>query len=135
MWVALDDVHEDMGAVRYVVGSHRWTLRDESNYFFDDDLDDQRRRISASVAESWIERVATLRAGEVTLHSRRTLHASGPNKGQRPRLGLAVHLRTERSHLVVTDEPPFHSPDLADRYACPVLFDRDARLEESAGHG
>jgi hypothetical protein len=40
------------------------------------------------------------------------------------RVGLAIHLRTERARLVATPEPPFHWPDLADPYACPVLTEQ-----------
>ena len=51
-----------------------------------------------------------------------TLHASEPNRANRPRIGIAMHLRTERARLLPTSEPPFHTPDLLDPFACPVLF-------------
>jgi hypothetical protein len=61
------------------------------------------------------------------VHQRLTLHASGPNHTDMPRVGPAIHLRTERARLIATPKPPFHRPDLSDPYACPVLTERPRR--------
>jgi Phytanoyl-CoA dioxygenase (PhyH) len=127
VWLALIDVDERMGPVRYVEGSHRWGQQQTARFFFETDLDEQRARVGAPAGQAWREATAVLPAGAMSVHHRLTLHASGPNHGHEPRLGLAIHLRTERARLVATPEPPFHRPDLSDPYACPVLIERPSR--------
>ncbi len=122
LWLALVDVEERMGPVRYVVGSHRWGARAQARFFFETDLEWQRSSIGTPADCIWHEAPATLPAGAVSMHHRLTLHASEPNRSDVPRIGLALHLRTEHAALVPTSEPPFHRPDLLDSYACPVLF-------------
>jgi Phytanoyl-CoA dioxygenase (PhyH)/Phosphotransferase enzyme family len=124
VWLALVDVDERMGPVRYVERSHRWGRRDAARFFFQADLDEQRASIGTPAGREWREVTAALAAGAVSAHHRLTLHASGPNLGEKPRLGIAIHLRTENAHLVTTKESSFHRPDLSDTYACPVLTDR-----------
>lgn len=127
VWLALVDVDEQMGPVRYVPGSHRWGRQEAAGFFFETDLDEQRAKIGTPVGREWAEAPAVLDAGAVSAHHRLTLHASGPNSRDTPRLGLAIHLRTERARLAATPEPPFHLPDLSDLYACPVLAEQARR--------
>ncbi|MGH3568728.1 MAG: phytanoyl-CoA dioxygenase family protein [Pseudonocardia sp.] len=122
LWLALVDTDERMGPVRYVAGSHRWGARDNARFFFDADLDAQRHIIGVPPGRAWRDVTATLSAGAASMHHRLTLHSSEPNRSDVPRVGLALHLRTERARLVPTPEPPFHTPDLRDTRACPVLF-------------
>jgi hypothetical protein len=117
-----------MGPVRYVHGSHQWGSRQAARFFFQTGLDEQRRVIGTLPGRCWREEAAALLpAGAASMHHRLTLHSSGSNYGDSPRIGLAIHLRTERARLVTTSQPPFHSPDLSDPYACPVLAGRPAR--------
>lgn len=129
-WLALDDVDLRAGPLRYVVGSHHWGSNPDATSFFDPDLEGQRSRIHVPDRFDWIEDVALLRAGAVTLHHRCTLHASGPNDSLQPRLGLAIHLRTERSRLVEVDPPPLHWPQLGDEHASPVVFNRMRDIDQ-----
>ncbi len=122
LWLALVDVEKRMGPVRYVAGSHQWGVREQARFFFETDLERQRSSIGAPPGHTWHEVSATLPAGAVSMHHRLTIHASESNRSDEPRVGLALHLRTERARLVPTPEQPFHSPDLRDSYACPVLF-------------
>ncbi len=105
-----------------VLDSHRWGTRGQERFFFDTDLARQRSSIGAPPGHTWHEVTATLPAGAVSMYHRLTIHASEPNRSDVPRIGLALHLRTERARLVPTPEPPLHSPDLIDSYACPGLF-------------
>lgn len=116
-----------MGPVRYVEASHRWGQREAARFFFETNLDEQQDRIGTPAGRVWRETTAAIPAGAVSVHQRLTLHASGPNHSDMPRLGLAIHLRTERARLIATPEPPFHRPDLSDPYACPVLTERPRR--------
>lgn len=122
-WLALDEVDLRAGPLRYVVGSHRWGSNLAVSSFFDSDLKGQQSRIRVPDGLDWVEDVAVLRAGAAALHHRCLVHASGPNHSPRPRVGLAIHLRTERSRLVEIDPPPVHWPELGDAWASPVVFE------------
>jgi hypothetical protein len=74
-WVALDDVDEDAGCIRFVPGSHRgpllphrWRHGDPSSSLEVD---------PAAAVASGVP--VPLRAGDATAHHPRTLHSSGPN--------------------------------------------------------
>jgi ectoine hydroxylase-related dioxygenase (phytanoyl-CoA dioxygenase family) len=98
-WIALSDVREESGPMRFVRGSHRWGLVPE-NDFFKQDLADQRSAISLPAGETWQEVAAILPPGGVSFHDDYTLHGSGPNASGLPRRSLAVHLRTQNSRPV-----------------------------------
>ena len=117
-WVAVSDVTPDTGPVRYVLGSHRWGLLGEGD-FFAPDLASQR--ISAPEGQRWEEVAGVLPPGGVGFHDDLTVHGSGENHSGRQRRSFAVHLRTDRSRPVdnarrglagLIDEP---------RY-CPVIY-------------
>ena len=117
-WLALDDVGPDSGPMRYVAGSHRWGLR-RGGDFFAQDLAGQRAAIGLPAGETWREAALTVPAGGFGLHHRLLVHGSGANTSPRPRLSLAIHLRTERSsHKPGTWEAEF----LDDPATCPVIW-------------
>lgn len=121
-WIALSDVTERSGAMRFVPGSHRWGLRAESD-FWAQDLADQRGGMALKPGETWSEMPAILSPGGVSFHDDFTLHASGPNTSGAPRRSLAVHLRTERSRAV-DDKRTGLAAFIDDLDLCPVLFGR-----------
>jgi len=92
-WLALSDVTESSGAMRFVPGSHTWGLLNQGD-FYGQELDGQ---IQVPEGRIWHEVVDVLPPGGVSFHHNLTLHASGPNTSARPRLSLAIHLRTEKS--------------------------------------
>lgn len=127
-WLALTDVDRTMGAVRFVHGSHRWGLLSSASYFFDKNLEEQRRMIRSGGDKDWNEVVAELKAGALSLHDGFTLHASRPNTSTKPRLGVAIHLRTDRSRLVPTVNA-LTVPNLDDPRECPIVRQQEARDE------
>ncbi len=88
-WIALTDVNADSGPVEYVPGSHTRPLlphrrtgdRANTLYF--------HQQISSPVDESSAV-VATMRAGEASIHHSKVIHRSRPNTSSLPRVGLAV---------------------------------------------
>src|SRR5204862_4210572 len=64
-WIALSDVGEECGPMRFVRGSHRWGLVPE-NDFFQQDLSGQRSAISLPSGETWQEVAAILPPGGVS---------------------------------------------------------------------
>lgn len=121
-WIALSDVREACGAMRFVRGSHRWGLL-PANDFFAQDIADQKQAIPIPEGAVWTEVPAVLPPGGVSFHDDFTLHASGPNVSGSPRRSLAVHLRTERSRPV-GDARTGLAEFIDDTALCPVIYDR-----------
>lgn len=121
-WLALSDVPEEAGAMRFVPGSHRWGLLDQGD-FFGQAPDEQRGAMELPAGAEWREVPVVLPAGGVSLHHNLTFHASGPNHARHTRLSFAVHLRTENSAPL-----PGNTDELV-RYLdrpgyCPVIYER-----------
>ena len=100
-WIALDDVDEENGCLRYITGSHKKGIIDHVevpgqpyNLAPPDDLIDWENEASAPV-----------RKGGVVFHHSETLHSSRRNTSDRWRRGYATHwvtasVSTETDNLV-----------------------------------
>jgi ectoine hydroxylase-related dioxygenase (phytanoyl-CoA dioxygenase family) len=119
-WIALSNVREESGPMRFVRGSHRWGLLPEGD-FFAQDLAGQQRAISLPTGETWQEVAALLPLGGVSFHDDYTLHGSGPNVSGSPRRSLAVHLRTQNSRPV-QDRRTGLTQFIDDTELCPVIY-------------
>ena len=91
IWVALDDIDEENGCIRYVRGSHRLPLRQHrlsstlgfSQYIFDYSQSDMDR-----------ESKVTCLPGDALIHHGNTIHLAGPNlTNNRQRRALAMVFR------------------------------------------
>lgn len=88
VWVALDEVTPENGAVQYVAGSHRDGLKVHTPSGV--------KGNSFGLAEEVEETTATpalLKAGDVLIHHCQTIHFSAPNVSDQPRLGLLMVFR------------------------------------------
>jgi ectoine hydroxylase-related dioxygenase (phytanoyl-CoA dioxygenase family) len=122
MWLALSDVTESCGPLRFVVRSHTWGAVGAGDFFSDDLTPAQGGVIPMPEKEDWREEMVLVRAGGASVHTRFTFHGSGPNSSLEPRIGLALHLRTENS--AIGPEPPPEYPDvLDDPQRCPIVYD------------
>jgi hypothetical protein len=85
-WIALQDVDEAMGCMRYVAGTHLGGLMAHDSVG-----GDSRAHALAAVAPDVSRAVAVpLRAGEAVLHHSRTLHGAGANTADTPRRALTL---------------------------------------------
>jgi ectoine hydroxylase-related dioxygenase (phytanoyl-CoA dioxygenase family) len=91
-WIALQDTDLANGAMRTIVGSHKWGLIPESNKFWSQTLDDDARRFASVAKGEWIDEPCVLRAGEASFHHALTFHGSGPNRSDQPRLAVIAHM-------------------------------------------
>ncbi|MCC7261947.1 MAG: phytanoyl-CoA dioxygenase family protein [Candidatus Latescibacteria bacterium] len=123
-WVALEEVSPESGPMRFVPGSHRWGLIEQSD-FFGQDLEGQRRTLPVPAGETWAEAEVILPAGGASFHHCLALHGSGPNHSQRPRRSLAIHLRTEKSRPVDGRRAGLTSFIDNPQY-CPLIFGQPA---------
>jgi ectoine hydroxylase-related dioxygenase (phytanoyl-CoA dioxygenase family) len=121
MWLALSDVTEASGPLRFVVGSHTWGGVGAGDFFSDDMTPAQGGEIPVPDKADWQEATALVPAGGASMHSRFTFHGSGPNSSPSPRIGLALHLRSENSSIG-TDPPPEYPGVLDDPQRCPVVY-------------
>lgn len=121
-WIALSDVREESGPMRFVRGSHRWGLLPESD-FFAQDLAGQQRGIHVPAGARWEEAVAVLTPGGVSFHDDYTLHGSGTNTSSEPRRSFAVHLRTQNSRPVNNQRTGL-ATFIDDTTLCPVIYQR-----------
>ncbi len=78
-WIALDDVTEEMGPLRFVDKSHRWGVVPTDGFFHEAD-----GLLDRSQHPDWHEVTATMPAGSVSFHAAGTVHGSGPNTSGRP---------------------------------------------------
>jgi chlorinating enzyme len=86
-WIALSDVNESNGCVNYLPGSHLGApIQHTINNSKDNLL--HRGQMIKDLDTSQAKPII-LKAGEMSMHDLRTLHASGPNPSDQPRLGLA----------------------------------------------
>lgn len=98
-WVALSEVGDDAGPMKFVSGSHQWGLLQGSD-FFGQDLEAQKHGMVVPDGAEWNEVVATMPKGGVSFHHCLALHGSGPNSSAEPRRSFAIHMRTDQSRPV-----------------------------------
>lgn len=86
--VALDDCTRENGCLLMLPGSHRWPILDHhQDGVFVGAIDVERENVDVSRAAP-----VTVRAGGITLHHTRMLHASAPNTSPLPRRLLLLQL-------------------------------------------
>jgi ectoine hydroxylase-related dioxygenase (phytanoyl-CoA dioxygenase family) len=108
IWLALDDVALNGGALRYVRGSHRWGRRFVATEF-------STGRVYETVALEPIPDLCAAeivsvpcRAGDAIVHAGTTLHGSGPNHTGARRRALAVSYLAPASRWARTEVPYAH---------------------------
>ncbi|MBW3625841.1 MAG: phytanoyl-CoA dioxygenase family protein [Armatimonadetes bacterium] len=119
-WIALSDVTEESGPMRFLRGSHKLGYRQQGD-FYEQDLEAQREGLRLPESEAVEEVAAILPPGGVSFHDRLTFHGSGPNRSGSPRRSLAVHLRTQNSRPV-EDKRAGLAQFIDDPELCPFIY-------------
>ena len=119
-WIAMSDVTEDSGPMKFWKGSHKWGFLNKGD-FHGQDLDSQRNEIVGPNGQRCEEVAAILPPGGVSFHDRLTFHGSGPNLSALPRRSFAVHMRTEKS-CPANNERQGLTTFIDDESKCPVIF-------------
>ena len=89
-WVALGPVTEANGCMRFVPGSHQGALLPHSDTHAADNFLTRGQTAAVEIGEDETVSV-TLAPGQVSFHHGRLLHASGPNRSDERRVGLAIN--------------------------------------------
>jgi ectoine hydroxylase-related dioxygenase (phytanoyl-CoA dioxygenase family) len=88
-WVALSDVTVESGCMRFVPGSHKREIVAHRDTFADDNMLTRGQEIAVAFDDSVAVDIV-LKPGQMSLHHGRMFHASGPNRSDARRFGLAV---------------------------------------------
>jgi len=94
-FIVLQDTDTNNGALRTIVGSHKWGLIKNSARFFDQDLTKLETEFKDIAKGEWSDEPNPMKAGEVIFHHALTFHASGPNTTNDPRYAMAVHMQPQ----------------------------------------
>ena len=79
-WVAVSDVTEKDGPMRFVKGSHHWGFLENQGNFHGQDHQKQQSEIEQQQKGGCEEISVTIPAGGMSFHHCLTYHASGPNQ-------------------------------------------------------
>ena len=121
-WIALTDVRENSGPVRYIVGSNHWADV-EGTDFFNKDVKAQDGMINKYHKKYNIVD-AVISAGSISIHSSRTYHSSLENDSGSDRIGMVVHFATDMAKRVdISGENSNYLDMLDDHSICPVIYD------------
>ena len=90
-WVALQDTDLTNGAMRMVVGSHKWGLIQGSGND-KKEMEKWAEHFSLLGGGQWHDEPVLLKAGQVSFHHALTFHGSGPNNSDKPRLCVISHM-------------------------------------------
>lgn len=92
-WIAITDVTEQAGCMRFVPGSHKRDLVPHIDTFSDGNLLSRGQEIAVEVDEQDAV-LDDLAPGEMSIHHGRIFHASGPNRSQDRRIGMVIRYVT-----------------------------------------
>ncbi|HEY0700348.1 MAG TPA: phytanoyl-CoA dioxygenase family protein [Micromonospora sp.] len=147
-FIPFHDCDEEMGTITMVDGSHRWTeiggddkttrhFADRDRSELEDLLTENARHNGAEVRKVPM----VIPKGHMSFHHCRTYHGSGPNRSDRPRRAISLHLQdganeyrayplstggvVEYNHVFLVRRTADGRPDYADPDYCPVLWRRD----------
>lgn len=87
-WLALTDATVENGCMLMEAGSHKGEIRDHRDTFDEDNILTRGQTIEA-VNGNRVSPVE-LKAGQMSLHHVRTVHASAPNRSDERRIGVAL---------------------------------------------
>ena len=88
-WIAITNVSEEAGCMRFVPGSHKQQLIPHIDKFSEDNLLSRGQEVAVVVDEDDAV-LDDLAPGEMSIHHGRIFHASGPNRSSDRRIGVAI---------------------------------------------
>ncbi|MEM7563622.1 MAG: phytanoyl-CoA dioxygenase family protein [Pseudomonadota bacterium] len=94
-WIALSDVTQESGCMRFVPGSHHQQILPHRDTFDECNLLSRGQEVDVDVDESTAVDVI-LKPGQLSLHHGRIFHASGPNRSANDRIGMVFRFLTPR---------------------------------------
>jgi len=103
-WIALQDTDLSNGGMRSIAGSQKWGLIEDSDTFFDQDLEGLHEKYQH--LGEWRDEPCILPAGCASFHHGLCFHGSGPNTSAEPRLSIVAHLMPDGT--AYSGDPQWH---------------------------
>lgn len=135
-WIPFHDVDEARGPLVVIDGSHKWSGLENMRFFNDSNLDNLPHQLP-TVKKEIVKVPIVIKKGQISFHNCWTIHGSYPNRSDKFRLALAVHLQDKDNHyrpftnkqgreIHIFDEQicrklPNGDPDFSDPAVFPVL--------------
>lgn len=142
-WIPLQACAPSSGTLTVLDGSHRWpntpevvAARNAESFISDGDISVELAAASVGMAFRPVD--LNLKRGQVSFHHCLTFHGSAPNRGNAPRMALAVHLQDgsnryrrapdgeggehEYKHDRFCRRLPNGDVDYHDEFICPLLW-------------
>lgn len=121
-WIALTNVKEESGPVRYIQGSNHWSQIDGLD-FFDKEISKQSKIIH-NFHENYKVFNATIPKGAIAVHKSKTYHSSTANISMNPRVGMVVHFCSDSAkRKKVSGKNSNYLDVLSNHSVCPVIYE------------
>ena len=125
-WMAFTPATPENGCMSFALGTHRLDLVDHENTFAPDNMLSHGQTVKVELAD-WATVDDVLEPGEMSLHHALLAHGSGPNRTNRPRVGMCI--RYLPGAIRVTDGPPVSAMLVRGRHTGNLI------LEDAPGGG
>lgn len=103
-WIPLHDCDESMGPLVVIDGSHKWEDVRDLKTFQVENLEEIEEKLQQSGKK--ITKVPmSLKKGQLSFHHGWTIHGSYPNRSNRPRIVMAVHLQDGDNSFQAVQNP------------------------------
>lgn len=126
MFIALDDMDEQSGALHYVPGSQRWGLLPKVD--FGGDLEQLHAHLTPEQRAAFRPEPVRMKAGRAAIHHSHLVHGSFANTADRPRRAVVLnymHAATRAaggSQPLLAHVPPIDEGELVDGPFFPIVL-------------
>ena len=100
VWIAVDDVDEENGAMLFIPGSHRHGFFEHGKSDRTGNLLSVNQAIDESLFDVTTAVTVELKAGQMSLHDGMMIHGSHPNRSDRRRCGMTVRFTTPDVRMI-----------------------------------
>jgi phytanoyl-CoA dioxygenase PhyH len=93
-WIPLHDCPEELGPLAVIDGSHKWSHEVDRKMlsFHSQDMNALAHLVEEKGRE-FVCKLLPMARGQMSFHHSRTIHGSFPNRGNHPRIALALHMQ------------------------------------------
>ena len=118
-WIPLHDCAAELGPLVVLDGSHKWShLLDRSALSFHRQDMEGLARVVNDLGYEFKPVTMVMKKGQFSLHHCRAIHGSYPNRSNRPRIALAVHLQDETNTYRAAVRPDGRAVELFNDRIC-----------------
>lgn len=98
-WVPFQDCPEKLGPLAVIDGSNKWSHElDRSALSFHSQDMEALAEAANRIGHEFNCKLLTMDRGQMSFHHSRTIHGSYPNRGDSPRIALALHMQDASNH-------------------------------------